>query len=100
MSSYCKFLMVCRENSSNVEKCRVLKISDGPSMEVIGGVLGVVVEVLGAVWGWVEVFGAVWGWMRVFWAGSGWVELFRAGAHHLDITWRYPTRNDEFCRSR
>ena len=83
--------MVCRENSSNVEKCRVLKISDGPSMEVIGGVLGVVVEVLGAVWGWVEVFGAVWGWMRVFWAGAH---------RHLDITWRYPTRNDEFCRSR
>ena len=53
--------MVCREKLSYVEKCRVLKISDGLSN---GGV-----------------------WKEVFWAGWSCLEVFGAGLRCLGVFW-------------
>ena len=62
---------MCREKSSNDEKCRVLKIPDGLSD--------------GGVWGWVEVFG-------VLWAGRSRFGLVPIG--DFVITRRYATRRE------
>ena len=69
--------MVCREKSSNVEKCRVLKISNGLSNGGVWrgfGLGGGVLEVFGAKW---RCFGLGGGVLGVL----GWEEPFLADSH-------------------
>ena len=72
--------MVCREKLSNVEKCRVLKISNGLSNGGVwrcfglGGGVGRCLGLSGGVSGWVQLGGGVWGVL-------GWEEPFLAGFH-------------------
>ena len=76
-----QFPKVCREKSSNDEKCRVLKIPDGLSD--------------GGVWGWVKVFGSGWRCLEVFgvlWAGRSRFGLVPIG--DFVITRRYATRRE------
>ena len=62
--------MVCREKSSNVEKCRVLKISNGLSNGGVWRCFGLG----GGVWRCFGLGGGVWGVL-------GWEEPFLAGSH-------------------